>query len=139
VLVVPRAVHRGFTLIELLVVVIIVGILATLAVPQMTSGRRHAHRAGGIADLRNLTKQQENYFNDHSRYAGLADSAAMQLTLSSANTGLTITLSGVPTGVGGYSATLLIPGNERCGVFVGTALRPVGMPATIMPGTPACW
>jgi prepilin-type N-terminal cleavage/methylation domain-containing protein len=134
-----RVPRHGFTLIELLVVIVIVALLSALAMPRMNTSKQRGHRTSGIADLRNLSTQQETFFNDHSRYGGVADSALLNLRTSSANTGLSITLAGVPSGAGGYSAVLNIPGSEKCGVFVGTALRPVGMPVTVLPGMPACW
>lgn len=132
--------HRqGFTLIELLIVVVVVSLLASIALPKFSSVKLRASRSAGIADLHTLATQQEKFFVDSSRYGNLADTALMSFNISPANTNLAITLAGTPAGTTGWAGTLKIPGNQTCGVFVGAAPRPTGMPVTIADGTPACW
>ena len=58
----------GFTLIELLIVVIIIGLLATIAIPKFDGVRQRAFNAAALADLNNASKEIERYFNDNFRY-----------------------------------------------------------------------
>ena len=62
---------KGFTLIELLIVVIILGILATLAVPQFTRMISRARMAEAWAGLGAVRTAQSVYWMEHSNYAGV--------------------------------------------------------------------
>ncbi len=67
----------GFTLLELLIVIVIIGILAVLIIPNLTSGPQRARDAQRKSDLRNVKTALETYFNDSNaypagNYAGLA-------------------------------------------------------------------
>jgi prepilin-type N-terminal cleavage/methylation domain-containing protein len=55
---------EGFTLIELLVVMIIIGILASIAIPVFLSQRAKAHDASTKSDVSNLGKEIHTYFVD---------------------------------------------------------------------------
>jgi type IV pilus assembly protein PilA len=134
-----RCTNRGFTLIELLLVVVIVGVLAALAIPKFSNTKARATRAAGIADLRNLSTAQETFFSENNRYAAIADSASLRFSLSAANSALTIVQAGTPPGTTGWNASLTIQGGDSCGIFVGAAAPPSGMPSTTLPNTPACW
>jgi prepilin-type N-terminal cleavage/methylation domain-containing protein len=131
--------RRGFTLIELLLVVVIIGILASIAIGELMNTKQRALRSAGIADIRNLTTAQEGFMADNDRYGSISDTAAMRFTPSRGNTVLSITLAGTPAGTGGWSSTIAIPGPQTCGIFVGTAARPTGMPASVGEGSAACW
>jgi len=62
---------KGFTLIEVLIVVIILGILATLAVPQFTRMISRARMAEAWAGLGAVRTAQSVYWMEKSVYAGV--------------------------------------------------------------------
>ena len=82
--------RRGFTLIELLIVVVIIGILATIAIPKFANTKGKAIQASMVSDLRNLASAEEGYFYEKGHYtATLADlsfspSANVTITVTSA-------------------------------------------------------
>ncbi len=59
---------KAFTLIELLIVVAIIGILASIAVPNFMNARVRAQVTRAQADLRNLTTAMSTYAVDHGTY-----------------------------------------------------------------------
>ena len=121
---------NGFTLIELLIVVVIIGVLATIAIPKFTNTKQKAHMAAMKSDLRNLITAQENYFYDNTTYT--TDQAAMGHT-SSAGVKLSIALAAGPPV--GFSATSVHSGTaETCAIFISAA--PVA-PA-VNEGEPKC-
>ena len=60
--------RRGFTLIELLIVVVIIGILASIAIPKFAATKDKAKMATVRADLKNIMTAQEAYFYDFATY-----------------------------------------------------------------------
>jgi len=59
---------EGFTLIELMIVIAIIGILATIAIPQFLAQRLRGYNILAVSDVRNASIAQEAYYVDHRRY-----------------------------------------------------------------------
>ena len=113
-----RAQKSGFTLIELLIVVVIIGILASIAIPKFSAVRERAYLAAAKSDLKNLANQQDVYYNDNYTYS--TDVAALGFTNSE---GVILTISeGTNTG---WSATAYHVGyaSESCAVYHGEAAQ----------------
>ena len=124
--------HRGFTLIELLIVVVIIGILASIAIPKFSSMRAKSYIAAVTSDLKNVASQQEIYLSNEYSYA--PDVATMNLTITD-NVTITINES---TGTGwAATGTHTGLGGQQCGFYFGDAAASGASPATT-PGTVQC-
>lgn len=60
--------QKGFTLIELMIVVAIIGILASIAIPQFASFRVKSFNSAAMSDLRNAGTTIEAYYSDNFFY-----------------------------------------------------------------------
>ena len=56
---------RGFTLIELLIVVVIIGLLATIAIPMFDGVRQRAYNSAVVSDLHSAALAIEEYFSEN--------------------------------------------------------------------------
>jgi prepilin-type N-terminal cleavage/methylation domain-containing protein len=65
----PTPKNTAFTLIELLVVIAIIGILASMLLPSLARGRRHAQVAVCLNNMRQIGISLEMFLNDRQRYA----------------------------------------------------------------------
>lgn len=59
---------RGFTLIELLIVLVIIGLLASIAIPKFANTKEKVYLTAMKSDLRNLFTAEESYFADSIKY-----------------------------------------------------------------------
>ena len=122
----------GFTLIELIIVVVVIGILATIAIPKFSQMRTKSYIAAVTSDLKNAASQQEIYLSNEYVYAG--DVANLDMLLTDA---VTITINEA-TGTG-WAATATHSGlaGQQCGIFFGDATASNAGPATT-PGAVQC-
>jgi type IV pilus assembly protein PilA len=65
----------GFSLIELLVVVVIIGLIAAIAVPNLKRARQQACSASAVQSMRTITTAEVLYQRVHKAYGTLADLA----------------------------------------------------------------
>jgi type IV pilus assembly protein PilA len=85
--------QRGFTLIELLVVTSIIGILASIAIPQFAAYRAKGFDAQVSSAVRHVATGEEAYYAGHSTYSGnvaLLDGMVLgdvQIAISPGNSG----------------------------------------------------
>ncbi len=116
---------RGFTLIELLIVVVVIGLLASIAIPKFSSVRQKAFISALKSDLRNLSTQQDVYHNDTFSYSTSLTSIGMV-----PSEGVTVTINEA-TGAG-WAATAAHAGlaTEHCGLYQGNAAAAGGDPST---------
>ena len=123
---------NGFTLIELLIVVVVIGILATIAIPKFSAMRTKSYIATVTSDLKNLASQQEVYLSSEYSYAG--NVTDLDLTLSDA-----VTISINESSLTGWAATGTHSGlaGQVCGIYFGSGTAAGATPAT-QSGTVAC-
>lgn len=122
----------GFTLIELLIVVVVIGILATIAIPKFSAMREKSFVAAVTSDLKNLASQQEIYLSNAFTYTTVLGN--LEFTLSDA---VAITVAEA-TGTG-WAATGTHSGlaGDQCGIYFGDA-NPSGASPATAPGSVFC-
>ena len=115
--------RRGFTLVELLIVVVILGILASIAIPKFKNTKEKSYIAAMKSDLRNLSVAEEGFFYDSSFYT--ANTAELTL-LRGYNPTADITVVINEASPKGWSASATHARTSRqCFYFWGSA-TPVG-------------
>jgi len=75
--------HKGFTLVELLVVVAILGIIASIAMANLTNALDKGKQKRTMSDLHSIGEAIEAYHIDHASYPrGVSDWATLQASIS---------------------------------------------------------
>ncbi len=116
--------RRGFTLVELLIVVVIIGLLASIAIPKFANTKEKAYIGAMKSDLRNLATAEEAFFYDSAYYtANLALLNNFRTTI-----GVNMIVNAVPGGWAATTTSTYAPGRS-CALYSGGAPPPP--PATV--------
>jgi prepilin-type N-terminal cleavage/methylation domain-containing protein len=120
-----RTIKGGFTLIELLMVVVIIGLLASIAIPKFQSVRERAYMSALRADLRNLANQQDVYYNENYSYS--TNMTALEFVNSE---GVIVTFGEADNlGWSASSAHAALGTTQTCAIYHGSAAQV--SPATV--------
>jgi prepilin-type N-terminal cleavage/methylation domain-containing protein len=113
-----RSMKKGFTLIELLIVVVIIGILASIAIPKFANTKTKAYTAAMKSDLRNLVTAEESFFSDSVIYIVYGDTTKLRFRPSQG-----VSTPSIQIGQGYWSATVTHSQmiNFTCAIGVNTA------------------
>lgn len=123
-----RRAPTGWTLVEVLIVLVILGLLATIAIPKFSSSRDKALVTAMKADLRNLVTQEEAWLADSGRYTDTLPPTVWRTTTGVTGPTISLTADGWTAWVGHISTI------RTCAIFVGTTSL---APAT-KEGNPTC-
>jgi prepilin-type N-terminal cleavage/methylation domain-containing protein len=124
----PLQARQGFTLIELIIVVVIIGLLATIAIPKFAGAKEKAMLAAMKSDLRSLVMQEESYLIDNASYTTSLPPTVYRVTTGVIGPTIALTADGW-TAVVGHKATA-----KTCAIFIGsTPIAPA-----VVEGEPRC-
>lgn len=106
----PPAPHhqRGFTLIELMITIVIIGILASIALPGYQNSVRKSHRSAAQAEMLDIANREQQFLLANRSYSATLSSLGYSIpgavaarytcTVAVTSSGLpTFTISCVPT------------------------------------------
>ena len=109
--------RSGFTLIELLIVVVIIGLLATIAIPKFANTKEKAFVGAMKSDLRNLATAEEAFFYDSAKYTA----SFVQMNNFTPSNGVTLVVNQATTTGWSATATSAFAPARQCALFSGAA------------------
>jgi type IV pilus assembly protein PilA len=135
--------RNGFTLIELLIVVVIIGILASIAIPKFSNTKEKAYIASMKSDLHNLVIAEEAYFADSIKYGAQVQCAnppaagKVAFCTTTGNTLASPTI-GVGTQAGWTASITNFNTTKSCAIYVGAITPAAPATAGSPEGAPIC-
>ncbi len=128
----------GFTLLELLIVIVIIGILALLIIPNITSAPKKARDTKRKTDITTVRKGLEEYYVSNNAYPVSASATVISSALADLSTGAAPILKNIPadpkntspfqylyTSDGTtYTLTACLENDQDNGANVGSAVAP---------------
>jgi len=93
-----KKVAKGFTLIEMLVVIVVIGILSTIVLVSVSSGRRKAQATKAKTDVTELSKAFEMAASEGCTKLGFTSDGELKCS-STGNSNVYVTLKSAPNGI----------------------------------------
>jgi general secretion pathway protein G len=78
-----RGESRGFSLIELLITLVVIGVIAAIAIPNLMAAIDKGKQKRTMADMRSIGSAVEAYSVDNGRYPVASDASTLALAVSS--------------------------------------------------------